>query len=314
MAETKFSVAEEFKMLFQPLSLEARTELEKKLLQDKAEQTVSVWQSTLLETPDKYEIYQKRNIPFVTKEIAFTDALEAGAYICGSELNRKDLTVEMKTFLIGRLFLYRQEIEARDFISRNPNAVSFRRHGNRPKGVYETASEIGVELNLAAGTVLKYGRYASAVESINVLNPEIAKAILSHRIRISHEDLQELVSDENRLNIFRKLSQEILRSKVNYYDFKKRMEEEARRQIVLREKRIQQPPRPSIHEMPKYDPDADILNLIYTIPSWISSIDRAANNTDFNSITMKSSWKLKEQIDLLRGALERIEAALMGGV
>lgn len=37
----------------------------------------------------------------------------------------------------------------------------------------------------------------------------------------------------------------------------------------------------SLRSMPKFDPDADILNLIYTIPSWISSIDRAAKHTDF---------------------------------
>ena len=314
MDETKLSVAEEFKLLFQPLSLEGRTELEKKLLAEMDEQVFYVWHGSLIEAPEKYEICQKQDIPFIFKELEFSDVLEAGAYICGSELNRKDLTIEMRTYLIGRLFLYHQEIEARDFIVRNPNSVTFRRHGNRPKGMYETASEIAEELDLVAGTVLKYGRFASAIESIYVLDPVIARAILSHRIRISHEDLQELVRNDNRLNIFRKLSLEIKSSKVNYYDFKKRMEEEARKQILLKEKRMQQKVHPSIHEMPKYDPDADILNLIYTIPPWISSIDRATNNADFENITMRSRRKLKEQIELFREALERIEADLRGGV
>ncbi|MBQ8667464.1 MAG: hypothetical protein IJX67_06825 [Oscillospiraceae bacterium] len=95
-----------------------------------------------------------------------------------------------------------------------------------------------------------------------------------------------------------------------YYEFKKRMEAEVNKQNLLKEKRIQRKVNPSIHEMPKYDPDADILNLIYTIPSWISSIDRANNNTDFRNTTMKSNQKLANQIFSLRDALNRIEASL----
>ena len=67
----------------------------------------------------------------------------------------------------------------------------------------------------------------------------------------------------------------------------------------------------SLRSMPKFDPDADILNLIYTIPSWISSIDRAAKYTDFQKITAKSNHKLANRIVYLREALERINQKLM---
>ncbi len=310
MDDAKYAVAEEFQILFQPLSLEDRTELEEKLVTEGLPQTVCVWQKTIMEPPEKYEICKEWGIPVTTKEMTFEDALDAGAHICVTELKRKDLTVEMKTYLIGRLFLYRQEMAARDFIKRNPNVIVLKRHGNRPKGMYETAREISEELNLVTGTILKYGRYASAIESIRRLDPAVARAILSHRIRISHEDLQELIINDNRLNIFRRLSQEIKSSKVVYYEFKKRMVAEVNKQNLLKEKRIQRKVNPSIHEMPKYDPDADILNLIYTIPSWISSIDRANNNTDFKNTTMKSNQKLANQIFSLRDALDRIEASL----
>ena len=311
MDDSKLFVTEEFEMLFQALSLEERTELERELLKDNTCQTLYVWQNILVEAPEKYEICMKQNIPYTTKELTFTDTLEAGAYICVSELKRKDLTVEMKTYLIGRLFLYRQEIAARDFVKRNPNVIIYKRRGNRPKAMSEIAEEIAAELNLATGTILKYGRYAYAIESIKRLDPVVAKAILSHRIRISHEDLQKLIVNENRLNIIRKLSQEIKKPKVIYYDFKKRMEEEIERQNQRTERRIiQRKVNPSIHEMPKYDPDADILNLIYTIPSWISSIERARNNTNFNNTTMKSNQKLASQIISLREILDRLEVCL----
>ena len=310
MNDPKLFVMEEFEMLFQALSLEERTVLERKLIKDRTRQTICIWEKTLLETPDKYEICVEQNIPYTTKELIFEDTLEAGAYICASELKRKDLTVEMKTYLIGRLFLYRQEIAARDFVKRNPNVIIYKRRGNRPKAMSEIAEEIAEELNLAAGTILKYGRYAYAIESIKRLDPVVAKAILSHRIRISHEDLQNLIVNENRLNTIRKLSQEINKPKVVYCEFKKRIDEENEIQNRKIERRIQRKVNPSIHEMPKYDPDADILNLIYTIPSWISSIERARNNTDFNNTTMKSNQKLASQIISLREVLEKLEACL----
>ena len=310
MNDPKLFVSEEFEMLFQALSLEERAELERELVKDNIQQTICVWDRILLEPPEKYEICIEQNIPFTTKKLIFEDSLEAGAHICTTELKRNDLNVEMKTYLIGRLFLYRQEIAARDFVKRNPNVILFKRGGNRPKAVSEIAEEIATELGLAVGTILKYGRYASAIESIKRLDPVVARSILSHRIRISHEDLQSLIINEDRLNIIRMLSQELKKPKVVYCELKRRMIEENKKKTIKRERRMQRKVNPSIHEMPKYDPDADILNLIYTIPSWISSIERARNNTDFKSTTMKSDQKLASQIVSLREVLEKLEVCL----
>ena len=202
MDESKISEAKEFLFLFQPLSLEDRGELEERLVAEDICQTIAVWGNTLMEPPERFQICRDWGIGIKYQEMDFLDTLDAGVYICRKELSRKDLTIEMRTYLIGRLFLYRQEIAARDFVNRNPNTIICRRQGNRPKGMYETAGEISRELNLATGTILKYGRYASAIESIKRLEPSVAKAILSHRIRISHEDLQELNSNEERISIY----------------------------------------------------------------------------------------------------------------
>ncbi len=41
--------------------------------------------------------------------------------------------------------------------------------------------------------------------------------------------------------------------------------------------------------MPSYDPDAEIQGLTFTIPSWISSMERACRNTDFRKISGKAA-------------------------
>lgn len=45
-----------------------------------------------------------------------------------------------------------------------------------------------------------------------------------------------------------------------------------------------------IKQMPAFDPDAEIMSLAYTIPSWMDSIRRKCENTDF----LKTSDKARE--------------------
>ena len=62
----------------------------------------------------------------------------------------------------------------------------------------------------------------------------------------------------------------------------------------------------NIKKMPKFDPDASITELYLTIPSWISSIRRTRDNTDFSIITDNAKGKLTHEIGLLIGASKEI--------
>ena len=86
MKETKLSVADSFEILFQPLSIEDRQELENKLVTENIPQTVRVWNNTLVEQPDKYNICLEWEIPVSEKPVSYQDELEAGADICVREL------------------------------------------------------------------------------------------------------------------------------------------------------------------------------------------------------------------------------------
>ena len=52
---------------------------------------------------------------------------------------------------------------------------------------------------------------------------------------------------------------------------------------------------PLIKITPKHDPDAEIAGLTLTVPSWVSSIERARNNADMNASTRAKS-KLEEAL------------------
>ena len=55
-------------------------------------------------------------------------------------------------------------------------------------------------------------------------------------------------------------------------------------------------PKPSVKDMPAYDPDAEITGLTLTIPSWSSSIDRTKNKADLSSISDNARVRLAEAL------------------
>ena len=60
---------------------------------------------------------------------------------------------------------------------------------------------------------------------------------------------------------------------------------------------------PAIKQVPEYDPDAEISSLTLTIPSWVSSIQRTTDQTDFSSITESANRKLQLQLLNLQSAI-----------
>ena len=53
---------------------------------------------------------------------------------------------------------------------------------------------------------------------------------------------------------------------------------------------------PLIRIPPMHDPDAEIAGLTLTVPSWVSSIERARNNADMNAASTSAKSKLKEAL------------------
>lgn len=48
--------------------------------------------------------------------------------------------------------------------------------------------------------------------------------------------------------------------------------------------------------MPKHDPDAELISLVYTIPSWIGSIDRVLSIFKEKNVSDNAKNKLKTKL------------------
>lgn len=52
----------------------------------------------------------------------------------------------------------------------------------------------------------------------------------------------------------------------------------------------------TVKDIPKLDPDAELISLVYTIPSWISTIDRVLSVFKEKNVTDNAKNKLKTKL------------------
>ena len=61
--------------------------------------------------------------------------------------------------------------------------------------------------------------------------------------------------------------------------------------MALKQERL-----PLIKVMPQHDPDAEFTGLTLTVPSWVSSIERARNHAVINAASTDARSKLEEAL------------------
>ena len=67
--------------------------------------------------------------------------------------------------------------------------------------------------------------------------------------------------------------------------------------------------RPSIKDMPAFDPDAEAIGLTLTIPSWSSSIDRIIDS-DLKTVSAPARQKLHQALLELQESIEVMISAI----
>jgi len=305
-------IDEEFKNLIPPLLTNERKQLEENILQDGCREPLSVWNKTILDGHNRYEICTRQQIPFKIVHIFLRSREEAIAWICANQLGRRNLTDESRRYLIGKRYTMEKIIGAHNAVGTN----QYTRKEVRPKMLaeplfeetaYRTSERLGKEYRISHGTVDKYGTYANAIDSLSRVDPELAPKILSGQIKISQENILEL----SRLSPsdIRSVSAELLKGDVGYSDT---------RNIVPKRQRAKKQEYPSLPEssvknMPEYDPDTEILSLVFTIPSWISSIERTRATADFEEISGSARQRFVFELNRLQSTVDSVLSMVKEG-
>lgn len=294
-----------FRDIICPMTQAERLQLEENILSDGCREPLIIWNGTIIDGHNRYEICYRHKIPFAVRDIQFDCKEAAIAWICSNQLGRRNLTEETRKFLIGMQY----ESEKVANTMRNAQGINQYTEIENPKHSkpgsirHITALRVAEEHALSHATVQKYGAYTRAVSEIQKKAPDIATNILSGRYKISHQNIVTLshMSPESMKKVGQRLEEE--RENFTHYN-------SSRREIQFNNTLEETPSGPTVKDMPEFDPDAELTGLSLTIPSWTRSIDRVRKSTNFPSTTPNAKLKLKNVLGELYKSMIAILKAM----
>ena len=301
-----------FKRLIPPLSSEELQQLEQNLIRDGCREPLCVWNNTILDGHNRYEICTRQQIPFTIQRIYLKSREEATAWICANQLGRRNIKDETRRYLIGKRYEIEKMIGAHNAAGTNQHNKKEVRDKMLPEPAFDktacrTSERLGQEYHISQASIKKYGIYAQALDMLSKGVPELVPKILSGEVKISHDNIVEL-SQLSQQDICR-LSRHIIDSDiefVGYSDIRKVLP----KRLVPPRKAPLPIPAGSVKDMPAYDPDAEISSLALTVPSWVTSIDRTRSIANLSDISSNARRKLEKELLVLKETIDNMLAVM----
>lgn len=292
-------ICREFKSLIRPHPQKEYIELETSILNNGCWEPIKVWRGLIVDGHCRYDICTRYHIPFSVEEMPFDCKEAAVVWICASQLKRDNITEEARHFLIGMQYETEKLINSnkRDDLLHPRNDEDYLPENEILPCRHVTAQRLAKENNVSFGTIQKYARYTRALLEIGRKAPELVPKILSGRYKMSHNSILEVeqMSPEELQKLNKRLSGS--RNQV-FVKFKK-----SRAVIQSNYTPSNSGNQSSVKDMPSFDPDAAINSLTLTIPSWLDSIQRTKNNTDFSTVSKPAKIKIQTILDELATAV-----------
>ena len=267
--------------------------LEKKIQEMGCLEPIVVWNGYILDGHSRYTICQKHRISYEIKMLDFENKIEACIWVASCQLKRRDITEEYSRYLVGKIYDYERS-KYTDTKPPTKNQYTVGLNDDIPwsgdgiadtldyVSARQTAMAIGQLYHMSYTTVQKYSYFARAIDVIRNKEPGLVPKIMSGRTKISHNALLELT----------KMSKEELKRLNERLTKKKAQGQYSYTREALRETGTPAPKVTSVKDMPNFDPDASVVELSLTIPTWKASIERTAKNTDFSIVTDEAKNRL----------------------
>jgi phage N-6-adenine-methyltransferase len=159
----------EFRALIPPLSDDERMLLEENLLRDGCRDPLVLWNGTLLDGHNRYDICTKHGLFFETVEIALPNREAAEDWIDTNQLGRRNLTPDQASLLRGRRYnRLKKQGERTDLTS-----------GQNVQKLPHTAERLAEQHGVTERTIRRDGDFAEAVETLKPHVPDIEQRVMS---------------------------------------------------------------------------------------------------------------------------------------
>lgn len=148
-----------------------REQLEENLVRDGCRDPLVVWrkEGILVDGHNRYEICQRRGIAFNVVERDFPDREAVADWIDSNQLGRRNLSPDQATIIRGRRYNRAKRQGARTDLTSGHNV-----HKSQT-----TAERLALEHGVDEKTIRRDGQFASAVDKLKSIDPEIERKVVS---------------------------------------------------------------------------------------------------------------------------------------
>ncbi len=169
----ELNINQELKSLIPPLTTEEYQGLEKNIINEGCRDAIVLWDNTIIDGHNRYEICQRHGVEFKTIEYSFSSLEDVKDWMDANQLNRRNLTPDQRKIIIGRRY------------NREKKAVAGRtdrEFGGAKNATPKTSERLAGENKIAPRTVMNYAKEAEQYEQIKEQKPEVADKIWSGEI------------------------------------------------------------------------------------------------------------------------------------
>lgn len=186
----------EFQEKIPPLTEEEFKQLRENILEDgEVYEPIIVWNGVIVDGHNRWRVIKEHpEIPYRVKQMDFADRWAAIDWMCRKQLGRRNLTVEQKDYLMGKMYEARKKSvgaqggnnNAEKQTGQNVHIVSRREIKDG------TAGEIGREFGVDGRSVRRAAKFAEGVDTIRAVSPTAAEKILEGKAGVPKNVIQEL--------------------------------------------------------------------------------------------------------------------------
>ena len=324
----------DFLQLMHPCTKIEQARIEQELLSGVRKPIVHSWFQKIVGDIEVYRLCGKHQIQIVWQSIGKVSREEAFIWTCENQLDRNDLPEDMNHYLIGKLSKFyiasgmRKSKQLQD--TENGQDDLFPPGFTGDKITY-IRTELGTKYHLSPQTVRKYEVYAGIIDELRVADSLLVAEILGGRLKVSYDHLTRMVNLD--AETIQRIGADLIAHRISGKGSQlasviddalalgnrvKKAEPTDNTTLYQSQKAPQPEPHAvsvvSVKDMPVYDPNSDLAGLTYTIPSWVSSINRIRDQVDMRACSTQDQKRLYWALEELKQSTETVIKMILRGL
>jgi len=162
--------------------------------------------------------------------------------------------------------------------------------------------KLGETFNLTESSLRRYMSYKVAMERLHEMVPELVPKIIEGNARLSV--VNAITASHMSANEIRSAMKKLQDDNIPINSvFPERWRNNTTMRLCSSGKADSEP-KQTVKDTPAFDPEAQISGISFTIPTWVSAIDRAFTATDFLNISLNARYRFLKELTTLKAIAE----------